>query len=131
LEAAERERRLGVVAIVACEEFQWVISARNRASKPKAVCFEFFKEERRVGVYYVYVLDRDVGPGFIKICTYIPYPAKVCVNGHEWAKRQADRAGVHYTALSGPDPVHHGRPQRGLLVAALDAPGRGVTHPGH
>jgi hypothetical protein len=100
LEAAERERRFGVVAIVACQEFQWVISARNRATKPKAVCFEFFKEERRVGVFYFYVLDPDFGPGFIKICTYFPYPAKVWVNGHEWAKRQADMAGVHYTALS-------------------------------
>jgi hypothetical protein len=100
LEAAERERRFGVVAIVACQEFQWVISARNRASKPKAVCFEFFKEERRVGVYYFYVLDPDFGPGFIKICTYFPYPAKVWVNGHEWAKRQADQAGIDYTSLS-------------------------------
>jgi hypothetical protein len=100
LDAAERERRFGVVAIVACQEFQWVISARNRATKPKAVCFEFFKEERRVGVYYFYVLDPDFGPGFIKICTYFPYPAKVWVNGHEWAKRQADMADVPYTALS-------------------------------
>jgi hypothetical protein len=29
--------------------------------------------------------------GFIKIATYFPYPAKVWVNGHEWAKRQARR----------------------------------------
>jgi hypothetical protein len=100
LAAAEREQRFGVVAIIACQEFQWVISARNRATKPKAVCFEFFKEERRVGVYYFYVLDPDFGPGFIKICTYFPYPAKVWVNGHEWAKRQADREGIDYTALS-------------------------------
>ncbi len=30
LEAAEPEGRFGVVAIVACQEFQWVFSARNR-----------------------------------------------------------------------------------------------------
>ncbi len=99
LEAAERERRFGVVAIVACQEFQWVFSARNRG-RGKAVWFEFFREERRVGVYYFYVLDPDFGPGFIKICTYFPYPAKVWVNGHEWAKRQAEHAGVEYRALS-------------------------------
>jgi hypothetical protein len=40
-----------VVAIVACQEFQWVLSGRNRAKHPK-VCFEYFKEERRVGIYY-------------------------------------------------------------------------------
>ena len=100
LQAAERERRFGVVAIVACQEFQWVISARNRASTPGVVNFEFFREERRVGVYYFYICDPDFGPGFIKICTYFPYPAKVWLNGHEWAKRQAEIAGIDYTALS-------------------------------
>jgi hypothetical protein len=99
LDAAERERRFGVVAIVAGQEFQWVFSARNRA-RGKAVWFEFFREQRRVGVYYFYVLDPDFGPGFIKLCTYFPYPARVWVNGHEWAKRQADHASLDYTALS-------------------------------
>ena len=39
----------------------------------------------------------DFGPGFIKICTYFPYPAKVWLNGHEWAKRQARREGLGFT----------------------------------
>ena len=30
----------------------------------------------------------------------MPYPAQVWVNGHEWAKRQADHAGIAYRALS-------------------------------
>ena len=34
LEAAEREGRFGVVAIVACQEFQWVICGRNRPPNP-------------------------------------------------------------------------------------------------
>lgn len=42
--------------------FQWVFSARNRR-KDKAVWFEFFREQRRVGVYYFYILDPDFGPG--------------------------------------------------------------------
>ena len=62
------------------------------------------------GRYYFYILDREFGVGFIKICTYFPYPAKVWVNGHEWAKRQADDAGIGYTALAngfatGDDPA--------------------------
>ncbi len=48
-------------------------------------------------MYYFYVLDADFGPGFIKICTYFPYPAKVWLNGHEWAKRQARRAGIVFS----------------------------------
>ena len=38
--------------------------------------------------YYVYIVDRDFGPLFIKFCSYFPYPAKLCLNGHEWLKRQ-------------------------------------------
>jgi hypothetical protein len=64
------------------------------------VWFSWFKAERRVGTYYFYVLDPDFGAGFIKICTYFPYPAKVWLNGHEWAKRQADHAGIGYRALA-------------------------------
>jgi len=33
-------------------------------------------------------------------CAYFPYPAKIWVNGHEWVKRQAARAGIAFTALS-------------------------------
>ena len=43
---------------------------------------------------------RHFGPGFIKICTYFPYPVRAWVNGHEWAKRQALAAGIGFTALS-------------------------------
>ena len=100
LERAERAGRFGVVAIVATQEFQWVFTAKDRSPKPGVVSYDFVKEERRVGTYYFYVLDADFGPGFIKLCTYFPYPAKVWANGHEWAKRQADRAGVRYRALT-------------------------------
>ena len=41
-----------------------------------------------------------MGGGFIKVCAYFPYPVKVWVNGHEWAKRQALAAGLAFTALS-------------------------------
>jgi hypothetical protein len=99
LERAAREGRFGVVAIVAAQEFQWVFGGRNRAQTPGAVCYAFEKTERRVATYYFYVLDRQFGPGFIKICTYFPYPAKVWLNGHEWAKRQAERADVPFAAL--------------------------------
>ena len=97
---AVAQGRFGVVAIVSVQEFQWVFGARNRSDKPGVVSFDFTKSSRRVGTFYFYVLDPDFGLGFIKICTYFPYPAKVWVNGHEWAKRQADHARIGYTALA-------------------------------
>jgi hypothetical protein len=100
LDDAQRAGRFGIVAIVAAQEFQWVYSAKRRTGAGGGVYFVFDKTERRVGIYYFYVLDPDFGAGFIKICTYFPYPAKVWVNGHEWAKRQAARRGIGYTALA-------------------------------
>jgi hypothetical protein len=99
-EKAAAEGRTGVVAIVSAQEFQWVFSGKNRSKTPGAVSFDFVKEERRVGVYYFYIADADFGAGFIKVCTYFPYPAKVWLNGHEWAKRQARREKVAFSELA-------------------------------
>jgi len=79
LDRAAAEGRFGVVAIVVAQEFQWMTGARNRSPKPGVVSYDFVKEERRVSAYYFYVHDREFGPGFIKICSYFPYPAKVWV----------------------------------------------------
>jgi hypothetical protein len=53
-----------------------------------------------VTCFYFYLWDEDFGPAFIKVCAYFPYPVKVWLNGHEWAKRQAGHAEVGFTELS-------------------------------
>jgi hypothetical protein len=52
-----------------------------------------------VNHFYFYCVDDDFGPFFLKFCSYFPYNAKLCVNGNEWAKRQAAKAGLGFTAL--------------------------------
>jgi hypothetical protein len=52
-----------------------------------------------VNHFYVYAVDADFGPFFLKFCSYFPYNARLCLNGHEWAKRQAAKAGIGFTAL--------------------------------
>jgi hypothetical protein len=52
-----------------------------------------------VNHFYVYCYDDDFGPFFIKFCSYFPFTAKMCINGNEWAKRQAAKAGIGFTAL--------------------------------
>ncbi|HLG56961.1 MAG TPA: hypothetical protein VI485_16600, partial [Vicinamibacterales bacterium] len=44
-----------------------------------------------VNQLYFYCVDADFGPFFLKFCTYFPYTAKLCINGHEYAKRQLDK----------------------------------------
>jgi hypothetical protein len=101
LQAAAAAGRSQVVAVGCAQEFQLVWTARKRDTDPgRCPQFSFTKEQRRVSVFYVYIFDVRMGPGFIKICTYFPYPIKAWVNGHEWAKQQARKLGLGFCELS-------------------------------
>ena len=52
-----------------------------------------------VNHYYFYGIDEDFGPFFLKFCTYFPYNAKLCINGHEYVKRQLAKEGIPFEAL--------------------------------
>ena len=52
-----------------------------------------------INFFYFYCVDADFGPFFIKFSTYFPFTAKICINGNEWAKRQAAKAGIGFEAL--------------------------------
>jgi hypothetical protein len=52
-----------------------------------------------INFFYFYCVDDDFGPFFLKFGTYFPYTAKLCINANEWAKRQAVKAGIGFTAL--------------------------------
>jgi hypothetical protein len=100
LRKAAATGRSRVAAIGVAQEFQRVWTAYRRETSTAAPQFTFTKADRRVTCYYFYLWDADFGPAFIKVCAYFPYPAKIWVNGHEWAKRQATAAGIAFTELS-------------------------------
>ena len=52
-----------------------------------------------VNHYSFYFLDREWGPGFLKVCGYAPYPVKLCLNGHAWTKRQLTRRRLGFAPL--------------------------------
>jgi hypothetical protein len=52
-----------------------------------------------VNHFYIYAIDSDFGSFFIKSAPTSLSNAKVCINGNEWAKRQAAKADVGFTAL--------------------------------
>ncbi len=95
-----RTGRSGVAAIGVAQEFQNVFASAKRTGHNGIPWFSFTKADRRVTCFYFYLWDADFGPAFIKICAYFPYPIKVWLNGHEWAKRQAAQAGIEFTELS-------------------------------
>ncbi|MGI8446818.1 MAG: hypothetical protein ACR2MP_06465 [Streptosporangiaceae bacterium] len=71
-------------------------SGRRRCRVPR---FGYAKADRRVSAYYFYLVDGVFGPAFIKVCAYFPYPIKIWLNGHEYAKRAAAAAGIGFPEL--------------------------------
>ncbi|MFF3872215.1 hypothetical protein [Streptomyces sp. NPDC001978] len=100
LERQAATGRSGVAAIGVAQEFQYVFTGTQKPSPNNIPYFAYNRVQRRVTVYYFYLWDADFGPAFLKVCAYFPYPIKVWLNGHEWAKRQATKAGITFTALS-------------------------------
>jgi hypothetical protein len=49
--------------------------------------------------YYFYILDEDFGMLFIKFSSYFPFNGRVCLNGHEYAKRQLAKEGIEFQGL--------------------------------
>lgn len=91
--------RSGVAAIGVAQEYARVFTGTRRDTSNGLAWFTFAKVDRRVTCYYFYLWDVDFGPALVKVCAYFPYPAKIWVNGHEWAKRQATKAGIGFTEL--------------------------------
>ena len=79
-----------------------------------------------VNQYYLYGQDVDFGPFFIKFSSYFPYGARVCLNGHHWAQRQARAAGLAFCELDNgfvgcEDPAALQRICDRLSAAKIDA----------
>ncbi|MGH3923985.1 MAG: hypothetical protein ACRDTT_14140, partial [Pseudonocardiaceae bacterium] len=102
LDRLERAGSSGVAAIGVAQEFQRVFTGttyhpdEGGDGLPR---FGYAKADRRVTAYYFYVVDEVFGWAFIKVCAYFPYPIKIWLNGHEFAKRAARSAGIGFTEL--------------------------------
>jgi hypothetical protein len=82
--------------------FVGVAQEKAQAFQGKKVDGQFlFTRDKTVYVnhYYFYIDDADFGPLFLKVCSYAPWSTKLCLNGHEWAKRQLEKKGIAYEAL--------------------------------
>ena len=89
----------GVVFIGRAQEKNTVFRTEKRRH-PDGVSYPWIV--RSTGVinqFYFYCVDADFGPFFIKFSSYFPYTAKLCINGHHWAQRQAGKAGLGYAAM--------------------------------
>jgi hypothetical protein len=110
----------GVVVIGVAQEKARAFKAHKRTGPQGGVTFDFTRQSVAVNHYYFYLQDPAWGPGFIKIGTYVPYPIKICLNGHEWVKQQLHRQRIRFESL---DNGFRACADPGALQAACDALG--------
>jgi len=90
--AAEQRKKFkkaeGVVFIGKAQEKTPVFRTERRRNEKTGVSYPWIvRSTAMVNHFYIYCVDRDFGPFFLKFCTYFPYNAKLCLNGHEYAKQ--------------------------------------------
>jgi hypothetical protein len=91
----QRGTRDGIVFIGVAQEKAQAFNGRKVNGQ-----FQFERDKTvYVNHYYFYIDDAEFGPLFLKVCSYAPWSIKLCLNGHEWAKRQLEKRGIHYEAL--------------------------------
>jgi hypothetical protein len=97
---ARFDRPEGVVMLGKAQEKTPVFRTQKRRNPETGKTYPWIvRSTAMINQYYWYCLDRDFGPFFLKFASYFPYNAKLCLNGHEYAKCQLRREGIGFKAL--------------------------------
>jgi hypothetical protein len=99
MQMAEREGRCGVAMLGVAQEKAFAWRGWRDGGNDAHPHFEFGRQAIFVNHYYFHIRDREWGPSFVKTNAYAPYPVWIYLNGHEWAKRQANQAGIDFEPL--------------------------------
>jgi hypothetical protein len=116
----------GVVFVGKAQEKAKVFRTERRVSAAGKKYPWIVESTGVVNHFYFYCVDEDFGPFFLKMCTFFPYNTKLCINGHEYAKRQLAKEGIAFEALDN-GVLSCANPKRlqeicdGLDAATIDA----------
>jgi hypothetical protein len=129
--AAEYRKRFkgseGVLFVGKAQEKTPVFRTEKRTDPKTGQKYPWIvKSTAMVNHFYFYAIDEDFGPFFLKFCSYFPYNAKLCLNGHEYVKRQLAKEGIAFEALDNgiltcADPQRLQQLCDGLSDAKIDA----------
>src|SRR6516225_4281862 len=89
----------GILFLGKAQEKVNVFRTEKRTAKNGKKYAWIVKSATPVNQFYFYCIDEDFGPFFLKFCTYFPYNAKLCINGHEYVKRQLAKEGIAFEPL--------------------------------
>lgn len=93
-------RQEGIVFVGKAQEKASVHRTQTRRHPDSGRTYPWLvRSTAMVNHYYFYGIDKDFGPFFIKFCSYFPYTARLCINGHEYLKRQLAQKGIAFEPL--------------------------------
>ena len=119
--------REGVLFVGRAQEKSRVFRTEQRRNPQTGATYAVLtRSTAMVNHFYFYCVDVDFGPFFLKVCTYFPYTAKLCINGHEYLKCQLRQRGIAFEALdngilSCADPKRMQKLADELTPARIDA----------
>ena len=97
---SEFEGEEGVLFIGKAQEKLKVFRTEKRRNPESGQSYPWIVPSTAVvNQYYVYAVDKGFGPFFLKFSSYFPYTAKLCINGHEYAKCQLRQKGIAFEPL--------------------------------
>lgn len=95
IEAAANEGGAGKVVLIGIAEEKasiWRSWVRKGQEKFRHPHMEWGRQMAFVNHYYFYLWDPEWGRAFWKTNAYAPWPIWIWLNGHDWAKRQLEKA---------------------------------------
>jgi hypothetical protein len=115
----------GILFLGKAQEKVTVFRTQKRSDAAGKKYAWLVKSATPVNQFYFYGIDEDFGPFFVKFSTYFPYNAKLCLNGHEYVKRQLAKEGIAFEPLdngilSCADPKRLQQICDGLSAAKID-----------
>ncbi len=97
---AKFDREEGLVFVGKAQEKASVHRTETRRHPDSGRTYPWLvRSTAMVNHYYFYCIDKDFGPFFIKFCSDFPYTARLCINGHEYLKRQLAQKGIGFEPL--------------------------------
>ena len=80
-----------VVVIIKAREPAGILTAIGRDDR-----WHLEMKRRWVDQYNFYVHDRDWGRMFVRVCPYLPFSARVCLNQHYWLANRMRERGIRF-----------------------------------
>lgn len=93
------KREEGVIFVGVAQEKVRVPRTTRKRTESGATIPWIMYSSAMVNAYYFYCRDKDFGPFFLKFCSYFPYSAKLCLNGHEYLKCQLAQRDIAFKAM--------------------------------